>query len=75
MGSGARLALVGLGVGLVVAVLLTRLMIGLLYGVPPADPVTFLAVSALLGTTALVACYVPARRAMRVNPVDVLRLD
>jgi predicted permease len=73
VGSGVRLAMVGLGVGLVVALLLTRLMIDLLYGVPPADPVTFLAVSVLLGTTALVACYVPARRAMRVNPVDVLR--
>ncbi len=73
VGSGARLAIVGLGVGLLAALLLTRLMIDLLYGVPPADPVTFLAVSALLGTTALVACYVPARRAMRVNPVDVLR--
>ena len=73
VGSGARLAMAGLGVGLGVAVLLTRLMVDLLYGVPPADPVTFLAMSALLGTTALVACYVPARRAMRVNPVEVLR--
>jgi putative ABC transport system permease protein len=73
VGSGARLAMVGLAVGLVAALLLTRLMIDLLYGVPPADPVTFLAVSALLGTIALVACYVPARRATRVNPVDVLR--
>ena len=73
VGGGVRLAIVGLAVGLVAALLLTRLMIDLLYGVPPADPVTFLAVSALLGTTALVACYVPARRAMRVNPVDVLR--
>jgi putative ABC transport system permease protein len=75
MGSGARLAMVGLGVGLVVALLLTRLMIDLLYGVRPADPVTLLAVSVLLGTTALIACYVPARRAMRVNPVDVLRYE
>jgi ABC-type lipoprotein release transport system permease subunit len=52
---------------------MTRLMIELLYGVPPSDPLTFAAVAALLGATALVACYVPARRAMRVNPVDVLR--
>ena len=73
VGSGARLAMVGLGVGLVVALLLTRLMIDLLFGVPAGDPVTFLAVSALLATIALLACYVPARRAMRVNPVDVLR--
>jgi putative ABC transport system permease protein len=73
VGSGARLAMAGLAVGLVAALLVTRLMIDLLYGVTPADPATFLAVSALLGVTALVACYVPARRAMRVNPVDVLR--
>jgi predicted permease len=73
VGSGARLAMVGLGVGVVAAWLLTRLMIDLLYGVRPADPVTFLTVAVLLGTTALVACYLPARRAMRVNPVDVLR--
>ena len=73
VGGGARLALVGIGVGLVAALAVTRLMIDLLYGVPPADPLTFAAVSALLGATALVACYVPARRAMRVNPVDVLR--
>jgi putative ABC transport system permease protein len=75
LGSGARLVMVGLGTGLTVALLLTRLMTDLLYGVLPADPVTFLAVSVLLATTALVACYVPARRAMRVNPVDVLRHD
>jgi putative ABC transport system permease protein len=75
VGSGARLATVGLGIGLVSALLLTRLMIDLLYGVPPADPVTFLAVSALIGTIALIACYVPARRAMRVNPAEVLRHD
>ena len=73
VGSGARLAMVGLGVGFGVALLLTRLMIDLLFGVQPADPGTFLAVSVLLGATALLACYVPARRAMRVNPVDVLR--
>jgi ABC-type lipoprotein release transport system permease subunit len=48
-------------------------MIDLLFGVPPADPITFGAVSGLLVATSLVACYVPARRALRVNPVDVLR--
>jgi hypothetical protein len=63
----------GLASGSLPRLLLTRLMIDLLYGVRPADPVTFLAVSVLLGTTALVACHVPARRAMRLNPVDVLR--
>jgi putative ABC transport system permease protein len=70
---GARLAMVGIGVGVVAALFLTRLMIDLLVGVPPADPVTFGAVSGLLVATSLVACYVPARRAIRVNPVDVLR--
>ena len=73
VGGGARLAVVGIGLGLVAALAMTRLMIDLLYGVPPADPLTLAAVSALLGATTLVACYVPARRAMRVNPVDVLR--
>ncbi len=73
VGGGARLAMVGIGVGLVAALLLTRLMIDLLFGVPPADPITFGAVSGLLVATSLVACYVPARRAIRVNPVDVLR--
>jgi len=73
VGGGARLAMVGIGVGLVAALLLTRLMIDLLFGVPAADPVTFGAVSGLLVATSLVACYVPARRALRINPVDVLR--
>jgi putative ABC transport system permease protein len=73
VGGGARLAMAGIGVGLVAALLLTRLMIDLLFGVPPADPITFGAVSGLLVATSLVACYVPARRALRVNPVDVLR--
>ncbi len=75
VGGGARLALVGVCVGVVAALVLTRLMIDLLFGVPPADPVTFVAVAALLCVTSLVACYVPARRALRVNPVDVLRAD
>ena len=57
------------------ALVLTRLMTDLLFGVPPADPVTFVAVSALLCATSLVACYVPARRALRVNPVEVLRSE
>jgi putative ABC transport system permease protein len=73
VGGGARLALVGMCVGMVAALALTRLMIDLLFGVRPADPVTFVAMSALLSVTSLVACYVPARRALRVNPVEVLR--
>ena len=72
---GARLALVGICVGVVAALVLTRLMIDLLFGVPPADPFTFLAVAALLCATSLGACYLPARRAIRANPVDVLRSE
>jgi putative ABC transport system permease protein len=75
VGGGARLALVGICVGLAAALVLTRLMIDLLFGVPPADPITFVAVSVLLCVTSLVACYVPARRALRVNPVEVLRYE
>ena len=69
VGGGARLAMVGIGVGLVAALLLTRLMIDLLFGVPPADPITFGAVSGLLRD--LARRYLPARRALRVNPVDL----
>jgi putative ABC transport system permease protein len=70
---GARLAIVGIAVGTAVALVLTRLMIDLLYGVRPADPVTFGIVTVILASTSLVACYIPARRAMRVDPMVALR--
>jgi putative ABC transport system permease protein len=70
---GMALALIGLALGLPVAFALTRLMSSLLFETSPHDPVTYASVAALLVAVALVACYVPARRAMRVEPVVALR--
>jgi len=73
LGQGLRLTLAGLAIGTLGAFGLTRLLAGLLFGVRPTDPLTFVAVSALLCAIALLACYLPARRAMRVDPMVVLR--
>jgi putative ABC transport system permease protein len=61
------------GKSLVGAVGLTRLLRTMLYGVSSTDPLTFISVAALLGAIAMVACYVPARRAMKVGPMEALR--
>ena len=73
MGEGMRLAAVGIAVGVAAALLLTRLLRALLYGVGTGDPVTFVVVAGLLAVVAWAACYVPARRATRINPMDALR--
>ncbi|MGH9636220.1 MAG: ABC transporter permease [Candidatus Angelobacter sp.] len=70
---GARMTLAGILIGLVGALVLTRLMRSMLYGVKPTDPLTFICVAALLCAIALLACYLPARRAMKVDPMEALR--
>jgi predicted permease len=73
IGHGARMALVGVAIGIGFALGLTRLMANQLFGVSAHDPLTFAGVAVLLIIVALAACYIPARRAMRVDPVVALR--
>jgi ABC-type antimicrobial peptide transport system permease subunit len=75
MRDGIRLLLCGSVAGTIAAAALTRWMGSLLFGVAPNDPTTFLSVLALLAGVALAACYIPARRAMRVDPVVALRYE
>jgi ABC-type antimicrobial peptide transport system permease subunit len=72
---GLVLSAIGVAIGLALALGLTRLMVGLLFGVSPVDPLTFLAVAAGLIGVALVASYLPARRAAGVDPMNVLRAE
>jgi predicted permease len=75
VGHGLRLSLIGIGVGLAAALGLTRLMSSMLYGVRPTDIVTYAAVSLILAGVAVLASYVPARRATRVDPLVALRYE
>ena len=75
LGQGARLIVVGLVLGLIAAGLLTQAASGLLYGVTASDPISFFGALALLGVIATLACYLPARRAARVDPIVALRSE
>jgi putative ABC transport system permease protein len=75
LGRGLILALTGCAIGLAGAMLLTRLMNSLLFGVSATDPATFAGVVILMAGVAVVACYIPARRALRVDPMVALRYE
>ena len=75
LGQGAKMALLGAAIGVAAALGLTHLMTSQLFGVSAHDPLTFAAVSFLLVLVAMVACYIPARRAMRVDPLIALRYE
>ena len=73
VGEGMLLVLFGVVSGLVGSAILTRFLRSLLFGVTPTDPVTFVIIPALLAAVALLACFIPARRATRVDPLIALR--
>lgn len=73
LGYGARLAALGMGLGLILSLVICHVMASYLYGVRPTDPFTFVGVSALMSVVALLACYIPARRVTRIDPLEALR--
>jgi putative ABC transport system permease protein len=75
VGEGMRLAGLGVGIGLAGSAALTRLLRGLLFGVRPSDPATLAAASVILALVAAVACYMPARRAVQIDPITALRYE
>ena len=75
VGEGARMAVFGVVLGIAASFVITRLMSSLLFGISATDPLTFAGVAALLSAVALLASYIPARRAMRVDPMVALRYE
>jgi putative ABC transport system permease protein len=75
LGPGLRLTLIGMGIGLVGALGVTRVLSNVLYGISPTDPISFLAVGVLLTVVARAASYAPARWATRVDPISALRSE
>jgi putative ABC transport system permease protein len=73
VGQGFKLVVLGLGIGVVASLALTRVLSSFLFGITASDPVTFTAVSLLLAGVALLACYIPAHRAAKVDPLVALR--
>jgi ABC-type antimicrobial peptide transport system permease subunit len=75
IGQGMMLSLIGMTIGLASAIAVTRLMRNLLFGVSPTDPLTFVIISLLLIFVSLIACWIPARRATKLDPMIALRTE
>jgi len=75
VGQGMRLVVIGVAAGIAAAIGLTRFLTGLLFGIKPTDPVTYITVAALLSAVAFIATYIPARRATKVDPIIALRYE
>jgi putative ABC transport system permease protein len=75
LGHGAKLVITGIVIGLATSFMLMQFLRTLLFGISDSDPVTLIAVAALMAVVALVACYLPVRRALQTDPLAALRVD